>query len=85
MSLVPLRAIEPSSSQLPDRVLLNVMRGVHFQDAADVGYDRNAILAALKRNFEIGKFPSDDVYGSGSSGKKMADLLARLPSPSRKG
>jgi UDP-hydrolysing UDP-N-acetyl-D-glucosamine 2-epimerase len=49
------------------------------RNVVDVGYDRNAILAALKRNFEIGKFPSDDVYGSGSSGKKMADLLARLP------
>jgi UDP-hydrolysing UDP-N-acetyl-D-glucosamine 2-epimerase len=49
------------------------------RNVVDVGYDRNQILAALKRNFEIGKYPSDDVYGSGNSGKKMADLLDRLP------
>jgi len=44
----------------------------------DVEYDKSSILAAIKKNFEIGKYPSDDVYGSGESGKKMAEIMATV-------
>jgi len=42
----------------------------------DVGYDRNAILAAISRQVEHGRYESDHLYGDGKSGKRIADILA---------
>jgi len=48
------------------------------KNVIDVGYCRNKISEAILKNYAMGKYPSDDVYGNGKSGIKMADLLASV-------
>jgi UDP-hydrolysing UDP-N-acetyl-D-glucosamine 2-epimerase len=42
----------------------------------DVGYDRDQILAAVKKQCGSGRYPMDPIYGDGSAGKRIADVLA---------
>ncbi len=43
----------------------------------DVGYDKDAIKGAILTHLEHGRYPVDDIYGKGSSGEIIADLLSR--------
>lgn len=45
----------------------------------DVPYDRHAILAAIRRAVEGGRCKPDPLYGDGSSGERIAALLAEVP------
>jgi len=45
----------------------------------DAGYNRAEIVAAVRRQLEHGRYPSDPLYGDGLAGGRIADLLARVP------
>ena len=51
----------------------------HGQNLTHVGYDRAEITAAILAQLEVGRYPSDPVYGDGRSGARIADVLARTP------
>lgn len=42
----------------------------------DVGYDRDGIVAAVRRQLEHGRYPSEHLYGDGHAGKRIAAVLA---------
>jgi UDP-hydrolysing UDP-N-acetyl-D-glucosamine 2-epimerase len=50
------------------------MRG---HNVLDVGYDGKEILKAIERQISHTKYPMDPIYGDGTSGEKIADILAR--------
>jgi UDP-hydrolysing UDP-N-acetyl-D-glucosamine 2-epimerase len=41
----------------------------------DVDYDRNQIVDAIRKHLVHGHYPSESLYGDGSAGKRIADLL----------
>jgi UDP-hydrolysing UDP-N-acetyl-D-glucosamine 2-epimerase len=45
----------------------------------DVGYDRHEIARAIKAQLAHGRYSSDQLYGDGKAGGRIADLLARVP------
>lgn len=49
------------------------------RNVIDVGYERNAIKAAVLAQIQRGRAPSDLIYGDGNAGKCIAQLLATLP------
>ena len=44
----------------------------------DCGYDTNEIFHATRKQIEHGKYDSDNAYGCGDSGKKIAEILATI-------
>jgi UDP-hydrolysing UDP-N-acetyl-D-glucosamine 2-epimerase len=42
----------------------------------DVGYDKDAIKAAVLKQIDHGRYPQDFLYGDGKAGRKIADRLA---------
>jgi UDP-hydrolysing UDP-N-acetyl-D-glucosamine 2-epimerase len=48
-------------------------------NVVDVGYDRAAIQAAAEGHLAAGKAEPHGLYGDGTAGKKIADLLATVP------
>jgi len=53
-------------------------------NVTDVGYDRHAIRQAVEAHLENGRLAPDTLYGDGKAGRRVADLLARLPLTVRK-
>ncbi len=51
-------------------------RGVNV---ADVDYDRGAIANAIERHLDNGRYPQDLLYGDGTAGPRIADLLSEVP------
>ncbi|MEX0696133.1 MAG: UDP-N-acetylglucosamine 2-epimerase [Dongiaceae bacterium] len=49
------------------------------RNVVDVDYDRGAILAAIRRNVANGRPAPDLLYGDGTAGGRIADLIARVP------
>jgi UDP-hydrolysing UDP-N-acetyl-D-glucosamine 2-epimerase len=49
------------------------------RNVIDVDYNHQEILDAIRKNYEVKQYPSDDVYGSGNAGNRIADLLATAP------
>lgn len=45
-------------------------------NVVDVGYSNDAIEAATRRQIAHGRYPSDPIYGDGTAGAKIADVLA---------
>ncbi len=45
----------------------------------DVPHDSEAIMAAIRRHLENGKYPQAPIYGDGTAGKKIARVLAEEP------
>jgi len=45
------------------------------KNVIDVGYNKDGIKAAIKRQISNGKHKRDYLYGDGKAGKKIADLL----------
>ena len=45
----------------------------------DVGYDRRAIVAAIRTQIDHGLFEPAHIYGDGKAGARIADLLSRAP------
>jgi hypothetical protein len=48
-------------------------------NVVDVGYDRQEIVAAIRRQLAAGRYASDALYGDGQAGGRIADVLARAP------
>jgi hypothetical protein len=46
------------------------------RNVIDVDHDRNAIAGAIREHMRRGRSPSDDVYGDGRAGGRIADCLA---------
>lgn len=49
---------------------------VRGSNVCDVGYRVDEILGAARRQIERGRYPSDPIYGDGTAGQKIADVLA---------
>lgn len=47
----------------------------------DVSYNREEITQAIKRQLKNGKYPIEHVYGDGTAGKKIAEILASIKLP----
>jgi UDP-hydrolysing UDP-N-acetyl-D-glucosamine 2-epimerase len=45
----------------------------------DVGYDRGEIADAIRRQVEHGRYDPEPIYGDGSAGQRIADILAEEP------
>ena len=45
------------------------------ENVIDVGYDYDEIKEAVKKQWENGHYDSDDLYGSGGAGEKIAAIL----------
>ena len=45
----------------------------------DCDYNKAQILEAINKQMLHGKYPSDNIYGDGQSGAKIAQLLAKVP------
>lgn len=48
-------------------------------NVVDVGYDRHEIKQAIERVMADGRPPSDMLYGDGTAGRRIAELLAEVP------
>lgn len=48
-------------------------------NVTDVGYDREAIVRAVRAHLDNGRYPSDPLYGDGRAGARVAELLATQP------
>lgn len=46
------------------------------RNVLDVGYAKGEIQDAIEKQVKHGHYPSDKIYGDGTSGKQIADLLA---------
>lgn len=44
----------------------------------DVGYGHEDVVAAVRRQLEHGRYPSQPIYGDGHAGTRIADILAEL-------
>jgi UDP-hydrolysing UDP-N-acetyl-D-glucosamine 2-epimerase len=44
-------------------------------NVVDVGYDRQEIAAAVRRQLAHGRFPADHVYGDGKAGGRIVEIL----------
>jgi len=42
----------------------------------DVRHDKNEIISAVQRQIAHGKYESENIYGDGNAGKRIADILA---------
>jgi UDP-hydrolysing UDP-N-acetyl-D-glucosamine 2-epimerase len=49
------------------------------ENVIDVGYSKEEILNAIMKCLANGKARRSTIYGNGDAGKKIADLLARVP------
>jgi UDP-hydrolysing UDP-N-acetyl-D-glucosamine 2-epimerase len=48
-------------------------------NVVDVGYDRHEIKQAIERVMADGRPPADVLYGDGTAGRRIAELLAEVP------
>lgn len=49
------------------------------RNVLDCGHDRAAIVAAARRQMGHGRYPSDPLYGDGTAGARIAQILATAP------
>ena len=49
------------------------------RNTVDVPYDSTRIAAALEERMVQGRLPSDDLYGDGAAGSRIANVLAEAP------
>lgn len=47
-------------------------------NVADVAYDRNEIALAIEKAIQIRNYEKSEIYGSGNSGKKIAEILSTM-------
>jgi UDP-N-acetylglucosamine 2-epimerase len=46
-------------------------------NVVDVGYDRAQIAGAVRGQVEHGRYESEPIYGDGSAGRQIAEILAK--------
>lgn len=49
------------------------------KNVVDCDYQQQQIIAAIKKQLDHGKYQPDHIYGNGSSGELIADLLGKIP------
>ena len=54
------------------------------KNVIDVEYDREEIKEGIKKQIEHGKYESEPIYGNGTAGKKIADILKTIDVPIQK-
>jgi UDP-hydrolysing UDP-N-acetyl-D-glucosamine 2-epimerase len=59
-------------------------RRMRSDNVIDAGYDSLSILSAVKKQLSIGKRRRDFMYGDGTAGARIADILARVEPPIQK-
>lgn len=47
------------------------------KNVIDVSYDRKEIVNAIQKQISVGKYTSEQIYGDGSAGERIADILAK--------
>ena len=47
------------------------------KNTIDVGYSKNEIFQAMKQQLEHGKYVMEPIYGDGTAGKQIADILSK--------
>lgn len=53
-------------------------------NVVDVGYDREHIVSAIRGQLDHGSFQSEPIYGDGTAGTRVADVLAHASVPLQK-
>ena len=48
------------------------------QNVIEVPHEKDAILAAVRRQLAHGRYKMEPIYGDGTAGRQIADILARL-------
>ena len=48
------------------------------KNVIDVDYDKNEILAAIKKHLAHGHYAGENLYGDGKAGERIADLLSGI-------
>lgn len=48
------------------------------KNVIDVGYNREEIVEAIRRQMSNGKYPSEPIYGDGKAGERIADILSHV-------
>lgn len=56
----------------------------HGKNITTVSYDSKAIVSAVRKQTEHGRYKSEHIFGSGKAGQKIADLIAELNPPIQK-
>lgn len=51
---------------------------VRGKNVIDVGYNREEIHDAIKRQILNGKYEADHIYGDGKAGRRIAEILAKI-------
>lgn len=51
------------------------------RNVVDVPYDRSAIRSAIERQLAHGRYESDPIYGDGTAGQRIAEILAAVKPP----
>lgn len=46
------------------------------RNVIDVGHDKDEIAGAVRRQIDHGKYASENIYGDGKAGERIADILA---------
>lgn len=49
------------------------------ENVLDCDYQKESIIGAIQRQIQTHRYPPDHVYGNGSSGQIIADILVNLP------
>jgi len=50
----------------------------HGENVLFVDYDKEKILAAIRLQMAIGRYPKDHRFGDGTAGKRIAEILAKV-------
>jgi len=45
----------------------------------DVWYERKKICEAIQRQLAVGRYPVEMIYGDGTAGRQIAEILSRIP------
>lgn len=56
----------------------------HGKNILTVPYESKKIVEAVRSQLKHGKYPSEHIFGSGSAGEKIANLIAKLNPPIQK-
>ncbi len=53
-------------------------RRIRGKNVIDIKFNKDQILNSLKKQSKISKYKSEKIYGNGSSGKKISNLLTKI-------
>lgn len=54
------------------------------KNVIDVQHSRGLIMKAIRQQIEIGRYPTETLYGDGRAGERIAELLSRVDLPIEK-